>query len=108
MMRAPDGYWSMLMRIIKALTVSVRENDYLDNDDYYADIKDWHDNTCEPYELQVATDYRTKRVKKTCVGLSAGASIEVLTIGASLESCSSWEDPPQSFIWYIAVEPVDE
>mmetsp|Transcript_3519 Transcript_3519/g.9997 ORF Transcript_3519/g.9997 Transcript_3519/m.9997 type:complete len:286 (+) Transcript_3519:291-1148(+) len=92
----------------QALTVSVREHDYLDNDDYYAVIKDWHDDTCEPYELRVATDYISKQQKKTCVGISAGGPIKAIDIGASFESCSTWEDPPQSFVWYIAVEPMDE
>ena len=93
----------------QALTVSINENDAWDNDDYFATISDWHDDTCEPYELRVATDYRTKRTKKRCVGFSAGVSYKKMgEIGATFDSCSSWEDPAESFIWYIAVEPLDE
>jgi hypothetical protein len=98
--RAVDSY--------KSLTVGTEEHDtWSENDSYLATMtaSQWYNPTCETYEVVLAKEHKHEMEKSVCWNLSAGAEIKGVQIGAGAESCTSWTEPADSFIWYMEIKP---
>ena len=93
----------------KSLTVGTEEHDTTSqNDSYYAALSsnDWYNPTCETYEVQIAKQFSAATQKSLCWNVGASASNGGAEINAGIQSCSTWTEPAESYVWYMRVEPV--
>lgn len=105
----------------KSLTVGTEEVDYfmgtkviIDHDRDYATIPpgDWHSDTCDPYEIQIAKQHTSGSTSSGCYNLGASGGLDEFGIPIKLDlgykDCSEWTQPSESYRWFIEVEPILE
>eukprot|EP01083_Nonionella_stella_P268257 906763_1 len=92
----------------KSLTVGSEERDKSaigggKNDFHtaYLSPNEWFSDTCETYEVRVSVDFKEQTKRSVCKGIGAG----IQHGGAHVESCSSWSNPAESYIWFMEVKP---
>jgi hypothetical protein len=105
----------------KSLSVGTEEVDYLigtkhiiDTDREFAAMSagEWHSDTCDPYEIQIAKQHTSGEEKSGCYNLGAGTTLDVYGVPIKLDlgfnDCSEWTEPSESYRWFIEVEPILE
>lgn len=98
----------------KSLTVGTEEHDTWNQNDStsaYLSANDWYNDQCAPYEVIISRDFSQETAKTVCWNVGASVSGEYKgvegEINGGIESCSSWTEPGESFIWFLKVEPLD-
>lgn len=96
----------------KSITVGTEEHDSTsENDSYSAFLAatEWHNPTCERYEVGIAKPFKPEMSKSICweAGVSAtgGKGGVEGELSGGVKSCSGWEQPAESFVWFLTVEP---
>jgi len=66
---------------------------------------EWYNPTCDFYEVQVAKPFSVETNRQVCwnVGASVGGNVKGVEgeINGGIQSCSTWTDPAESFIWLL-------
>lgn len=109
----PNGIFVNIDKI-SSLVVGQEEYDSTSqNDSNFATLvtNDWYNSACEAYEVQFAVEFSASTMRQVCwnVGgeVSGNAGNAQGSINAGVESCTTWTDPAESYIWLMRVEPVD-
>lgn len=92
----------------KSLTVGTEEYDtWSENDSYVAHLgsAEWHNPTCETYEVRIAKPFKSEVQKSVCWEASASVTAKMGEVGGSVTSCSEWTQPAESYVWFMTVEP---
>lgn len=105
----------------KTLTVGTEEVDFLfgtkviiDHDRDYAEMNsgEWHSDTCDPYEIQIAKQHTSEEASSKCYNLGGGTTLDAYGVPIKLDlgfnDCSEWTQPSESYRWFIEVEPILE
>jgi len=66
---------------------------------------EWFSDTCETYEVKVSVNFKEQTKRSVCKGIGAGFQNRGAHITGHVESCSSWSNPAESYIWFMEVKP---
>jgi putative component of membrane protein insertase Oxa1/YidC/SpoIIIJ protein YidD len=90
------------------LRVATDEHDNWPNsNDYWsAEIPSdkWYDPTCSSYEVKIAKEHTGRKEVSSCLWFRLTKAVSGFGIGG----CDEWVEPPQSFIWMMKVDPIEE
>ena len=93
----------------KSLTVGIEEQDIIFNNDSASvsmTSAEWFRPTCDTYEVILSKSFYSGTQGQTCNDL-IGETTADESEDPNFISCSNWADPPQSYIWYVKVEPIE-
>ncbi len=103
-----DGEWKEIQSH-KVLTVGATEVDMFDDDHYSASLqsKEWHSDTCEPYELIVTKTIDNGSKSEICFNVGAGGDSKGVDLDGGVKYCCEWTEPEESIFWHVEVMPKD-
>ena len=98
------------------LLVGFEEDDNGSNDFSFGDALpgQWYSDDCRPYEVQIYREFQATTTVKSCYNIegSVGATVPLKGVEVSgevkggFESCSTFEKPAESYVWYVEVTSV--
>lgn len=108
----PNANWETV-DTAHSITVGTEEHDdWSENDSYSAALSaaEWYSPTCEPYEVRFSVSFKPNREKTVCWEASKTVTAERSNVqgelNAGVQSCSSWTQPAETYVWYMEVKPL--
>ena len=99
---------------VNSITVGFTEYDAVTNDFSFGVVggNQWYSDTRRPYEVKIFRTFKSTTSVSSCYSLDASVGGNVggadLSVGRGFERCSEFEEPAESYIWFLEVLPVKE